>query len=79
MDKGDAAPPVPVDDEYVQFFRSLGISNDTKAVFLARQLQSFYEMAVKLDEHLAPNGAVLHTAISCMCQPDNPLHAPHNR
>jgi len=66
-------------DEYVEFFRSLGLTNNNKVAFLARQLQTFYDIAITLDEHLSPAGAALHTAISRMCLPDNPLHAPQHR
>jgi len=78
MGSVDTAAPA-ARDEYLEFFRSLGLTNHTKVAFLGRQLQTFYEIATTLDEHLSPTGAALHTAISRMCLPDNPLHAPHHR
>jgi len=78
MGSVDTAAPA-ARDEYLEFFRSLGLTNNTKVAFLGRQLQTFYEIATTLDEHLSPTGAALHTAISRMCLPDNPLHAPHHR
>ncbi|OSX79366.1 hypothetical protein BU14_0079s0010 [Porphyra umbilicalis] len=78
MGSVDTAAPA-ARDEYLEFFRSLRLTNNTKVAFLGRQLQTFYEIATTLDEHLNPTGAALHTAISRMCLPDNPLHAPHHR
>jgi len=60
-----AMPGVPAvpDEEYMQFFRSLSIADSTKVAFLARLLETFHEVAMKLDEHLSPPGANLHAAI----------------
>jgi len=71
-------PAVP-DEEYMQFFRSLGISDSTKVAFLARLLEAFHEVAMKLDEHLSPTGAILHAAISRMCEGDSAMGAPQHR
>jgi len=79
MDVGLGDVPAEADEEYVHFFRSLGIVDKHKLGFLARMLEAFYEMANKLDEHLAPTGAVLHAAISRMCEADIPMDAPQHR
>mgnify|MGYP006924557380 FL=1 len=79
MEVGAGAVPTDADEEYLQFFRSLGIMDNSKVAFLARMLQAFYNMAIKLDEHLAPTGAVLHAAVSRMCQDDIPMDAPQHR
>jgi len=79
MEVGAGAIPTDPDEEYLQFFRSLGIMDNSKVAFLARMLEAFYNMAIKLDEHLAPTGAVLHAAISRMCQGDSPMDAPQHR
>jgi len=63
----------------MQFFRSLGIGDSAKVSFLARLLEGFHEVAMKLDEHLAPTGAILHAAISRMCEGDSPMDAPQHR
>jgi len=47
--------------------------------FLARLLETFHEVAMKLDEHLAPSGAILHATISRMCEGDNHMDGPHHR
>ncbi|OSX75192.1 hypothetical protein BU14_0249s0010 [Porphyra umbilicalis] len=76
-----AVPAVPdaPDEENMQFFRSLGIGDSTKVAFLARLLEAFHEVAMKLDEHLAPTGAILHAAISRMCEGDNHMDGPQHR
>jgi len=66
-------------DEDMRFLRSLGIVNNQEVGFLARTLEAFYDLSIKLDQHLAPTGAVLHAAISRMCQADNPMDAPQHR
>jgi len=76
---GAGTVPDEADDEYVQFFRALGIFEQQKASYLARLLEAFYELGAKLDEHLAPTGAVLHAAVSRMCQAENPMDAPNHR
>jgi len=79
MEVGAGDLPAEADEEYMQFFRSLGIVDNQKVGFLARTLEAFYDLAIKLDQHLAPTGAVLHAAISRMCQADNPMSAPQHR
>jgi len=79
MDVGLGDVPAEADEEYVHFFRSLGIVDKHKLGFLSRMLEAFYEMANKLDEHLAITGAVLHAAISRMCKADIPMDAPEHR
>jgi len=74
-----AAVPEDADDEYAEFFRALGLTDVQKTSYLARLLQSFYDVGAKLDEHLAPTGAVLHAAISRTCQGESPMDAPHHR
>jgi len=75
---GVVTVPDEADDEFVQLFRALGIF-EQKASYLARLLEAFYELGAKLDEHLAPTGAVLHAAVSRMCQAENPMDAPEHR
>jgi len=79
MEVGAGAVPTDPDEEFLQFFRSLGIMDNSKVAFLARMLEAFYNMAIKLDEHLAPTRAVLHAAISRMCQGGSPMDAPQDR
>ncbi|OSX81551.1 hypothetical protein BU14_0014s0100 [Porphyra umbilicalis] len=76
-----AVPAIPAapDEEYMQFFRSLGIGDSGQVAFLARLLETFHEVAMKLDEHLAPTGAILHATISSMCEGDNHMDAPQHR
>ena len=73
------ALPNDVNGEYTQFFRELGITDLQKTSYLARLLEEFYELGAKLDEHLAPTGAVLHAAVSRMCRGENPMDPPHHR
>ena len=76
-----AVPAVPdaPDEEGMKFFRSLGIGDSTKVALLARVLEAFHEVAMKLDEHLSPTGAILHAAISRMCEGDSAMDAPQHR
>jgi len=76
---GVAAVPDEANDEYKQFFRELGLADHQKTTYLARLLEGFFELGAKLDEHLAPTGAVLHAAISRMCEGENPMDPPHHR
>jgi len=50
-----------------------------KTSYLARILQSFFEVGAKLDEHLVPTGAFLHATISLTCQGEIHMDAPHHR
>jgi len=76
-----AVPAVPnaPDAECMQSFRSFGIGDSTMVAFLARVLEAFHEVAMKLEEHLAPTIAILHAAISSMCEGDNLMDAPQHR
>jgi len=61
---------------YVSFFEILGISDDKQNVFLASLLRNVFEASSKLDFHLAPHGAALHSAVSRMQVSENPREAP---
>jgi len=81
MEGGAASAGAPDDgnDEFVHFFEALGITDQQKTTFLGRLLEQFYDIGAKLDEHLAPTGAVLHCAVSRMVAGENPLDPPHHR
>jgi len=64
---------------YLQFFKHLGISDDQKTGFLASLLRNVFDACSKLDMHLAPYGATVHSAVSRMLVPDNPRDAPSYR
>jgi len=84
---GQRVPIVPEEPEmskaerrlYVSFFENLGISDDKQTVFLAALLRNVFEASSKLDSHLAPHGASLHSAVSRMQVSDNPREAPTHR
>jgi len=64
---------------YVSFFDNLGISDEKQIAFLATLLRNVFEASSKLDSHLAPHGAALHSAVSRMQVSDNPRDAPTHR
>jgi len=76
---GVAAVPDETNEEYKQFFRELGLADHQRTTYLARLLERFFEVGAKLDEYLAPTGAVLHAAVSRMCAGENPMDPPHHR
>eukprot|EP00168_Porphyra_purpurea_P017449 TRINITY_DN6049_c0_g1_i2.p2 TRINITY_DN6049_c0_g1~~TRINITY_DN6049_c0_g1_i2.p2 ORF type:complete len:169 (+),score=17.36 TRINITY_DN6049_c0_g1_i2:245-751(+) len=53
-------------NEYLEFFDIMGITDATKVPFLSSLLRQFHEAATRLDAHLAPHGACLHSAVSRM-------------
>ena len=61
---------------YSQFFEHLGISDDNQTTFLCTLLRNVYDSTSKLDAHLAPHGASIHSAVSRMLVSDNPREAP---
>jgi len=63
----------------VSFFENLGISDDKQTAFLSTLLRNVFEASAKLDAHLAPHGAALHSAVSRMQVSDNPREAPIHR
>ena len=64
---------------YSQFFEHLGISDDNQTTFLCTLLRNVYDSTSKLDAHLAPHGASIHSAVSRMFVSDNPREAPCHR
>lgn len=62
--------------EYVVFLESLGITDSVKLPFLAQLLSDMYQAASKLDSHLEPHGASLHSAISRLTTTENPEDVP---
>jgi len=64
---------------YSQFFEHLGISDNHQTAFLCTLLRNVYESTSKLDSHLAPHGASIHSAVSRMLVSDNPREAPCHR
>jgi len=64
---------------YVSFFENLGIADEKQTVFLSTLLRNVFEASSKLDSHLAPHGASLHSAVSRMQVSDNPREAPTHR
>jgi len=64
---------------YVSFFENLGISDEKQTFFLSTLLRNVFEASAKLDLHLAPHGASLHSAISRMQVSVNPQEAPTHR
>jgi len=64
---------------YVSFFDDLGISDEKQIAFLAMLLRNVFEASSKLDPHLAPHGAALHSSVSRMQVSDNPQDAPTHR
>jgi len=64
---------------YLQFFKHLGITDEQKTGFLASLLRNVFDASSKLDLHLAPYGATVHSAVSRMLVPDNPRDSPSYR
>lgn len=64
---------------YLQFLQHLGIPDDTKTGFLASLLRNVFDACTKLDTHLSPYGATVHSAVSRLVVPDNPRDAPSYR
>jgi len=64
---------------YINFFENLGINDDKATAFLATLLRNVFEASSKLDAHLAPHGACLHSAVSRMQVSENPRDAPTHR
>ena len=64
---------------YISFFENLGIADDKATAFLATLLRNVFEASSKLDAHLAPHGACLHSAVSRMQVSENPREAPTHR
>jgi len=79
MPSGSAAPGREDYNEYVEFFDVLGITDAVKVSYLSTLLRLFYEAATKLDMHLAPHGASLHSAVSRIITSANPTEAPRHR
>lgn len=79
MDCAPAPNAAKVGAQYARFFQTLGINDGPKVQTLARLLKRFYIVAKQLDNHLAPVGATLHSAVSRMVQSDNPRAPPQHR
>jgi len=81
IEGGTASAGAPHDgkEEFSNFFEALKTTDHQKTAFLGRLPQQFYDIGAKLDEHLAPTGAVLHCAVSRMVAGENPLDSPHHR
>lgn len=65
--------------QYVRFFQTPGVSDGPKVQTLACLLKRFYLMAAHLGKHLAPVGALLHSAVSRMVESENPRARPQHR
>lgn len=76
MDGGGATAPAKIAEQYLSFFRALEIDDEHKVLKLARLLRAFNDVAMQLDNHLAPVGASLHSAVCRMCMSSNPLVPP---
>jgi len=79
MPSGSAAPGRDEYNEYVEFFDILGITDAVKVAYLSTLLRLFYEAATKLDTHLAPHGACLHSALSRIITSTSPNEPPRHR
>lgn len=79
MDRVPDPIPGKVGIQYGRFFQTLGINDGAKVQTLARLLKRFYVVAKQLDNHLAPVGATVHSAVSRMVQSDNPRAPPQHR
>lgn len=79
MDRAPAPNAGKVGAQYGRFFQTLGINDGPKVQTLARLLKRFYIVAKQLDNHLAPVGATLHSAVSRMVQSDDPRAPPQHR
>lgn len=75
-DAGVAAPKTKVKHDYTRFFHTIGVADTGKVQTLARLLQDFYDIANKLNDHLDPVGAALHSSVSRMVKADNPSAPP---
>ena len=65
---------------YLQFFKHLGITDDNQMTgFLASLLRNVFDACSKLDMHLVPYSATVHSAVSRMIVPNNPRDAPSYR
>lgn len=79
MDTTGSSARSHIGEEYVRFFQTLSILDVQKVQILARHLHSLYDQTTKLDRQLAPTGAVIHIAVSRMCEAENALAAPQHR
>lgn len=79
MDRVPDPIPGKVGVQYGRFFQTLGINDGPKVQMLARLLKRFYVVAKQLDNHLAPVGATVYSAVSRMVKSDNPRVPPQHR
>lgn len=63
----------------MEFFEVLGITNASNVAYLSTLWRILYEAAIKLDAHLAPHAASLHSAVSRNYSSGSPNEPPRYR